>query len=254
MSAGVRVRREQGIAVITISRPEKRNAFDQGIREGLARALQTHVQDEDCPGIILTGDGKHFSAGGDVDALARMSHQELAPLLDAAHRCVTLVREAGKPVLAAVEGYAAGGAVGLALACDAIVAARDARFVFPFLRIGLVPDWGCVHLLRSKAGDGAARRLLLRPSDVPGAEALELGIADMLAEPGMACATAMDLMRQYLALPAQAWGHTKAMLNAQGLTLAAALEQERQHQDACFRADAFKPRLAARLKRKPDAA
>lgn len=254
MMSDVEAELENGVAVITISRPEKRNAFNQSIRESLSRLLAENLDNRDCRGIILTGAGQHFSAGGDVAALARMSQEDLTRLFDAAHRCITLIRTAGKPVLAAVEGSAAGGAVGLALACDAIVATRGSRFVFPFLNLGLVPDWGCVHLLRKKVGAGSARRLLLRPSEVCGQTAMELGMVDQLVESGEALDRARDLLNQYLTLPLPAWAHTKAMLNSEGLTLGAALAQEREYQNVCFGSSEFRERLGAYLNKRPSAA
>src|SRR3546814_4799543 len=94
-------------------------------------------------------------------AFAEPVASKLDVILNAAHRCIRTIRHADKPVIAAVEGAAAGGATGLLLACDAIVVARNAKLAFSFLKIGLVPDWGCVPLLRAKVGAGAAKRLLL---------------------------------------------------------------------------------------------
>lgn len=234
-----------GVAIITISRPEKRNAFNPPLRENLARAIEHAVADDACRGIVLTGAGPHFSVGGDADAFASMSGDDLRVLLAAAHRCITAVRHTPKPVVAAVEGIAAGGAVGLILACDAVVAARDARIAFPFLKLGLVPDWGCVHFLRRKVGEGAARRLLLQASVLSGEAALAAGVADDMVEPGQALAAALERVRGYLSFPGDAWGATKAMLDAPDTDLPAALDLERRHQDACFHAPAFRQALQA---------
>ncbi|CAM5404899.1 enoyl-CoA hydratase/isomerase family protein [Eoetvoesiella caeni] len=239
-----------GIEIITISRPEKRNAFNQEIREGLARALERAVSDSSCKGIVLTGEGPHFSVGGDADAFESMSATDLHALLAAAHRCVRSIRQTSKPVVAAVEGYAAGGAAGLILACDAVVAAHNAKIAFPFLRLGLVPDWGCVHFLREKVGDGAARKLLLRPTTLSGEEALRAGVADELSDPGLALSTALDLVRIYVGFPGEAWGRTKTMLNTSSMELETSLSQEREHQAACFLAPEFRQALAGFLDKK----
>lgn len=247
MSDCVKSHLADGIAVITISRPEKRNAFNQAVREGLADVIEQMLGDESCQGVVLTGAGPHFSVGGDPDAFESMSASDLHALLAAAHRCVRTIRQARKPVVAAVEGYAAGGAAGLILACDAIVIARDAKIVFPFLKLGLVPDWGCVHFLREKVGNGAARKLLLRPSVLTGEEAVTVGVADEISEPGSALLVALGRVRDYSGFPGQAWGATKAMINTPLLDLEAALSLEQKHQEACFHTPAFRQALATFL-------
>jgi len=249
MSDYVKTALSDGILTLTLSRPSRRNAFNQALREQLADALEAAAHDLQCWGIVLTGEGGHFSVGGDVDAFESMSGVELDALLGAAHRCVTAIRQANKPVVAAVEGGAAGGAAGLVLACDVIVAARDARFVFPFLKLGLVPDWGCVALLKAKVGDGMARRLLLHPAVLSGDEALASGVADEITEPGQAYAAALRRVRMYAGFPGDAWGRTKSMLNTDYPDLLQALAQELTHQRACIESPVFQQTLREFLRK-----
>jgi len=229
-----------GITVITLSRPEKRNAFNQALREGLAREIEKAVDEVACKGVLITGEGAHFSVGGDADVFEQMTPSDLPDLLGAAHRCVTAIRQTRKPVIAAVEGYAAGGATGLILACDAVVAAESAKFAFPFLNLGLVPDWGCVHFLQEKVGKGTARKILMRSSVLSGQEAFDAGVVDDLCETGQALSVAGQLMQRYMRLPGEAWGYTKAMLNADCVNLQQALAHEQTYQEACFGAPAFR--------------
>ncbi|PLC49866.1 enoyl-CoA hydratase [Pollutimonas subterranea] len=243
MSGKVLIEVEDHIGIVTIFRPEKHNAFDQSIRVGLADALEALASARDVRAIVITGHGKHFSVGGDIAAFVEPAGEELDAILDAAHRCIRAVRYADKPVIAAVEGAAAGGAAGLILACDAIVVARDAKIAFPFLKIGLVPDWGCVPLLRAKVGEGAAKKLLLSAAAISAEQAIDIGVADELAESGATLSKARQLAQTWASFPGMAWQRTKAMINAEAATLDEALVLESEHQAACFHSKAFKTAL-----------
>jgi enoyl-CoA hydratase/carnithine racemase len=243
MSGQVSIDVEDRIAVVTLFRPEKHNAFDQDLRMALADALEQLAGSPDVLAIVITGHGKHFSVGGDVAAFTEPAAAGPDAILDAAHRSIRAIRLADKPVIAAVEGAAAGGAAGLILACDAIVVARDAKIVFPFLKIGLVPDWGCVPLLRAKVGAGVAKRLLLNAAAISGERAVDIGVADELADSGAALGKATQLARSWVVLPGTAWQRTKAMINAEDAALDKALALEMEHQAECFRSEAFKDAL-----------
>lgn len=231
------------IAIVTLFRPEKHNAFDQSMRIGLADALERLADDANVQAIVITGQGKHFSVGGDIATFAEPATAGLDAILGAAHRCIRAIRGAEKPVIAAVEGAAAGGATGLLLACDAIVVARDAKIAFSFLKIGLVPDWGCIPLLRSKVGAGVAKKLLLNAAAISGESAVEMGVADELVEPGEALGKAGHMARAWASLPGTAWQRTKAMINAEDSALDEALVLEERHQAECFHSKAFKEAL-----------
>jgi enoyl-CoA hydratase/carnithine racemase len=243
MSAEVVQRIQDGVAVVVLSRPERRNAFNQPLREQLAQCLETLVGDPAVRGIVITGAGDHFSVGGDVDAFVGAPLSDLHSLLAAAHRCIRAIRLSAKPVVAAVEGYAVGGATGLLLACDGVIVAQGAKIGFPFLRLGLVPDWGSLFLLRAKIGEGATRRLLLRPSIVSSQEAASLGIADGRVDDGGALKGAIAMIDEFTALPGGAWARTKAMLNHGGLSLDDALADEVRQQEECFMSDDFRSAL-----------
>jgi 2-(1,2-epoxy-1,2-dihydrophenyl)acetyl-CoA isomerase len=252
MSAEIIQRIEDGIAIVVLSRPECRNAFNQALREQLAQCLETLTIDTAVRGIVITGAGEHFSVGGDVEAFINAPVSDLHALLAAAHRSIRAIRHAAKPVVAAVEGYAVGGATGLILACDAVVVAQGAKIGFPFLRLGLVPDWGSLYLLRAKIGEGAARRLLLRPSMVSSEEATSLGIADSRVGDGAALKAAIDMVNEFTALPSGAWQRTKEMLHRSGSSLEEALADEVRLQEKCFQSDDFREalsRFAANSKR-----
>ncbi|HKU99968.1 MAG TPA: enoyl-CoA hydratase-related protein, partial [Vineibacter sp.] len=146
------------VARIAINRPERRNALNPTLREKLADTVTQLTADPSVRAIVLTGTGGHFCAGGDLDSLSALPKEDVGALLARGHRLLRTIMEAGKPVVAAVEGAAAGGGAGLALAADPVVMGRGARFVLPFFRIGLVPDYGVVHALVRRAGIAATRR------------------------------------------------------------------------------------------------
>lgn len=243
MSGSVIIDVQDGVAVVTLFRPEKHNAFDQPLRMELADALEKCAEESAIHAIVITGHGKHFSVGGDIAAFAEPSTAELSAILSAAHRSIRALRRAEKPVIAAVEGAAAGGATGLILACDAVVVARDAKIAFSFLRIGLVPDWACVPLLCAKVGTGVAKRLLLNAATITGERAVEVGVADDLADSGAALGKAKQLARSWVSFPGTAWQRTKAMINAEDAALDKALALEAEHQAECFQSEAFKDAL-----------
>ncbi len=234
---------DNGIAIICLSRPDRRNAFNQPLREKLAHCLEALGNDASVRGIVITGAGKHFSVGGDIDAFVDAPVSDLRTLLAAAHRSIVAIRNTAKPVVAAVEGYAVGGAAGLALACDAMIVAEGARIGFPFLKLGLAPDWGSLHLLREKIGESATRRLLLRPSLVNSSEAIRLGLADDKVNDREALQAAITLIDEFTRFSSTAWGHTKAMLNHKASSLEDALKDEVRRQEACFISEEFQTAL-----------
>src|SRR5436309_15608379 len=187
------------VAVVTINRPEVRNAVDDPTAAALVEAFHRFDADEALPVAVLTGAGGTFCAGADLKAVAagqrrRISEDGEAPM--GPSRMLL-----SKPVLAAVEGYAVAGGLELALWCDLRVAATDAVFGV-FCRRWGVPliDLGTVRLPRL-IGHSQAMDLILTGRAVGGDEAQRMGLANRLSEPGQALATAMELSHQLAALP-----------------------------------------------------
>jgi enoyl-CoA hydratase/carnithine racemase len=233
-----------GVVILELSRPQSRNAFSPELREMLAAHL-AELADAPVKGIVITGAGGHFSAGGDVKTFAVATADDVVGWLRTAHRCVSAIAAAPYPVVAAVSGNCAGGAVGLALACDAIVAEPDAVFHLPFLRLGLVPDWGATFLLRRKIGDGAASRLMLRPSSTDAARALQLGIVDEPADAGQGLERAVALVNEMASWPRAAWAATKRSLRRDDASLEDALAFELATQGRCADSPEFIERARA---------
>jgi 2-(1,2-epoxy-1,2-dihydrophenyl)acetyl-CoA isomerase len=166
----------EGVFRITLNRPDRLNAFNQAQHEGLIAALQQAERDPAVRCVVITGEGRAFCAGQDLQSLGDMPVGDLVRRYY--NRWVAQIRGLEKPVLAAVNGVAAGAGVSLALACDLIVMAESASFVQAFVRVGLVPDSGASYFLPRLVGYHKAMELALFGDRVSAAEALALGLCN----------------------------------------------------------------------------
>lgn len=199
---------EGGVLVITLNRPESRNCVNRAVAEAIAAALDRLDADADLRVGVLFGVGAGFSAGMDLKAFAR---GESPVAGDRGFAGITM-RSADKPLIAAVEGFALAGGLEIALACDLIIAARDAKFGIPEVRVGLIAGAGGLWRLPRRVGVGAASLLALTGTPVLGEEAHRIGLVDRLVEPGTALAEAMSLAHQIAANAPLAVAATKAIL------------------------------------------
>ena len=219
--------------VLTISDPATRNALSPQIYAAGVEALATAEADADLGAVVFTGDGGHFSAGGNVQRLQqtrRIDALAQADALKAFHDFVEAIRVCPKPVIAAVEGYAAGGGFALALACDLIVAASDARFVMSYARIGLSPDGGgSWHLARALPRALALEALWLA-EPLSAAQLHVHGVVNRVAPNGQALAEALLLAERLAAMAPNAIGSVKELVEAAAARgLAEQLNSEAMH-------------------------
>jgi enoyl-CoA hydratase len=190
---------EDGIAVVTISRPKVRNAVNRDTAEALADAFRKFDGDDFLRVAILTGAGGCFCAGADLTAVASGRGNRVAAEGDGPLGCTRMMM--GKPVIASVEGFAVAGGLELALWCDMRVAASDAVFGVYCRRFGVpLIDGGTVRLPRL-IGMSNALDLILTGRGVSGEEAFRMGLANRLVEPGRALDGAIELARQLAAFP-----------------------------------------------------
>lgn len=186
-------RREDGLVVITLDEPERKNPLGHPVRLALVRALSEAEADDCVKAVVLTGAGGNFSVGGDIrDQGTRgpaEQRERFATVKDMVGRMVRFSR----PLVVAVEGWAAGGGFALAMACPTVVVAREARFTAAFTKIGLIPDMGLLATLPARVGPAKARRIISSNRVIGAEEALALGMADEMAEPGEALARACEL-------------------------------------------------------------
>ena len=177
MTDGLRVEVDGPVATLTLDRPEALNALTVPVKVALRDALESLADDRVVRAVILTGAGRAFCAGQD---LAEREAPDAAPLdVEVRERynpIIRAIRSMGQPVIAAVNGVAAGAGASLALACDLRIAAEEARFVLAFGRIGLVPDSGATWFLPRLVGPAKAAELALVGDAVDAAEALGIGL------------------------------------------------------------------------------
>jgi len=200
----IEVASADGVATISLNRPDSLNALNMAMRKELLAALKAASRDEAIRAVVLTGTGRGFSSGADLRGGA--NERSFRAVLSAEYNpLISAIRELPKPVIAAVNGVAAGAGVSLALACDLVYAADEARFILAFVRIGLVPDSGAVHALVHALGRHRAAELASHVS----------GIAQRLAQG-----------------PTRTIGLTKRLINqadgpdfAESLSLEAALQE-----------------------------
>ena len=235
--------------VLTLNNPQRRNALAMPLREGLIAAFERIEADRTIRAVVLTGAGGTFCAGGDITAMNVKGLADGLERFRITHRLVRLMIRCGKPIVAAVEGYAVGAGLSLALCCDTIVAAEDARFGAGFGRIGLIADLALNHTLPARIGTGRARQVLLYGEQMDAATGERFGLIDYVVPKGGALDLALRRAKTFADAAPLPVALTKGLL-ADGLDLA--LERERELQSMLFlTADHAEGREAFLAKRRP---
>ncbi|MFD0668153.1 enoyl-CoA hydratase-related protein [Ramlibacter sp. MAHUQ-53] len=195
----VRSERQGAVGIVRIERPERRNALNLQVKQELVDALRAMEQDPQVAAVVLTGSGGYFVAGTDIAEMADMTPVDHVRL--DTDRVFHVVRQLAKPVIAAVEGYALGGGCELALACDIVIAAEDAKFGQPEIRVGIMPGAGGTQRLLRNAGRYKALLWSLTGERVPAREAYAANLVSRLVPPGEALAQAVDVATQIAGMP-----------------------------------------------------
>ncbi len=228
------VEQRAGYRVITLNRPEKLNAFNEAMHEALLAAIDEADADETCRALMITGSGRAFCAGQDLnDRLPKEGETiVLGGTLEKYYNpLVRRLRELRFPVVAAVNGVAAGAGCNVALACDIVIAAQSARFIQSFARIGLVPDAGGTWMLPRLAGDARARGLALLAQDLTAEKAAEWGLIWRCVGDKALEYEARRICEHFATAPTQGLALIKRALNASpSNTLAQQLDLERELQ------------------------
>ncbi len=243
---------EGGIVRVVMRHESARNAMGEELRGALLPTLSDLASDEKVRVIMIASGLKDFSVGGDLSKMDELSDPCAGRRrMMSAHRLARLLLSIDKPLVAEVRGHAVGAGAGLALACDTIVMGEGASVGFPFLRVGLAPDFLIAHTLPRRIGFARARQALLYSRSFKGAEALAIGLADEVVADDAVAAAAMDRACELAALPALAASLTKRMMEHCGDAWAV-LDFEATAQPLCFASTDFREGLSAfREKRKP---
>jgi 2-(1,2-epoxy-1,2-dihydrophenyl)acetyl-CoA isomerase len=255
MNAHVLFSRHDRVGLITLNRPEKLNAFTDRMRDDLAEVVREAEADDAIAALVITGAGRAFCAGADIaymhDLVAREEWNTLDALVQAGASVVTTIDRIDKPVLAGVNGAAAGGGANLALACDVRIAATSASIGQTFNRIGLQPDWGGTYFLPRLIGLGRAMELAFTADMLSAEEAFRLGIFNRIVDDAAVVDDTMSLAARIAAKPRLAVALAKQSLrSAYGSSLAECLERERSNQMRLFKSPEALEGMRAFLRRR----
>jgi len=183
----IKVAEDSGIVTITLNRPERLNALVGHMRRDLAEALEEAGSDPHVRVVVITGEGRAFCAGGDVQFMAqlveRRDSEEFGRLLGAARRVILAIRHMTKPVIASIEGPCAGAGFNLALACDLRIASSNASFSQSFVKLGFHPDWGGTYFLPRMVPSNIACEMFFLGDAIDAQKALQLGLVNYVVAP-----------------------------------------------------------------------
>lgn len=249
------IRDELPIRIITINREDKLNALNNAILAELHRAINDALTDDNVRGVVLTGAGeKAFVAGADIAEFAAFDVGQARRLAQDGHRNVfDLIHHAGKPFVAAINGYALGGGLELALACHLRVAARHAKLGLPEVTLGLIPGYGGTQRLTQLVGRGRALELILTADMITAEKALEVGLVNDVVDQTELLSCAIAILRNIASRSPLAIAAAIRAVNAGLGTATNGFEVEIDEFAACFGTADFKEGVSAFLaKRKPN--
>jgi 2-(1,2-epoxy-1,2-dihydrophenyl)acetyl-CoA isomerase len=249
--------RTDGVSTITLNRPESMNSLSVALKEALGRAIDEVARDDSVRAVVLTGAGRGFCVGQDLrEHIAILEAGDPAPLntvVEHYNPVVTALATMPKPVIAAVNGMAAGAGAGIAFACDFRIVAKSAGFLIAFANVGLTLDSGVSWTLPRLIGTARATALALLAEPVTADAALEMGLVNAVVEPDHVLPAAQELAARLAAGPTAAYGAIKeSIAYAADATLTQALAKEAELQAAmCATEDHRNATAAFVAKQKP---
>ena len=257
----ISTRREGAVMVITLNRPDKLNAWTPTMADEQAHAITAANDDPAIGAIVMTGEGRGFCAGADMDATFKSRIDGVDPGRDTAGGVggmpagldwVALVRSS-KPIVCAINGAAVGIGVTMCLPADQIVASTTARFGMGFIKMGLVPELASTKLLAARVGFGKASDLFLSGRLIGADEAYRIGLADRLAEPDQLLRTAIDVAESYAANPDPQLRMTKQLItmNASENDLVLIQRREQEALAECWRSPEHAEAVNAFMAKRP---
>ncbi len=250
----IRYELNEGVATITLNRPQRLNAFnDEMIRETTA-ALRNAGRDAAVRCVVLTGEGRAFSSGQDLaEVRERQGDFSIGEHLRAGYnRLITQMVTLEKPIIGAINGVAAGAGCSVALACDLRIAADSASFIEVFSKVGLIPDSGSTWLLPRLIGYARAYEMAVTAEPVGAEKALQWGLVNDVVPAAQLPEISLAWARRLAQGPTVAFGLTKrAMMRASGTTLAEALEYEALLQEVAGRTADNREGVTAFLEKRP---
>ncbi len=249
-------RLENGVLTLTLNRPERLNALNDALHEALADGMARAAASEACRVVLITGAGKGFCAGADLadrTLAPGQARPDLGDSLDKRYNpLIRAMRSLPKPVVCAVNGPAAGAGVNFALACDVVLAAKSAKFLQAFARVGLVPDAGGTWILPRLVGDARARALMMLADPIGAEQAEAWGMIYRAVDDDELMGEARTIAERFAAGPTQAYGLMKRAFAASFVnSLDAQLDLERDLQREAGATDDFAEGVRAFLEKRP---
>jgi len=221
--------RSDDIVVLTLDQPKRRNALSKAMRDSLTTAFERLDRDDTVRTIILVGAGNMFCSGGDVSEMDVATDAEADERIRLIHHMVRVIAGCPKLVIAAIEGWAVGAGLSLALLCDTIIASESAKFVASFGKMGLLGDLGALHTLPARVGLAQARQMLFYAEPLDARAAQALGLVDHVTSTGRALDDAIERAALVRTMAPRSIALTKAIF-AQDLERMLAVEKKLQPQ------------------------
>lgn len=242
----------QGVRVIRLARPERKNAMDLLMREELREAFELSSSDQEIRTVVLTGEGQDFSVGGDLRSMEGLTAAGGRKRVQRVGRLIGLMRQMPQPLLAAVDGVATGAGLGLALACDLIVASDRARFGVGQVRVGLAPDLGLTRHLPLRVGWTRAMEMMMEGRLIEASQALEWGLVNKVVLHSKLLEETLSWASQLAQGPSVALSMVKECMDRFPLSLEQTLKWEADLQAVAFLTEDFaEAKEAFFQKRKP---
>ena len=244
--------KENRIAKINLNIPETMNALSLDVRLELLDVFTGVRDDDSIRVVVLTGSGKAFCAGGDIRTMEGVTAVAGRLRLKEGQRLIKAMNELEKPIIAAINGVAAGAGLSIALASDILIASERAKFILSFVKVGLVPDWGEFYFLPLRVGIARAKELMFSGDDIDAKEAERIGLINKVVPHEKLEEEALSLATRLARGPSQAYAMIKSALNMWPASLGAFLELESAMQGIALSSqDADEGRSAFLEKRKP---
>lgn len=255
-TAPVLIEKRHGLTLITLNRPDKLNAFNEEQHHALKAAIDASSADRTCRAVILTGAGRGFCAGQDLGDRVRPeggAAPDLGATLESFYNpLIRAIRVMDKPIIAAVNGVAAGAGANLALACDLVIAAKSAKFIQSFAKIGLMPDSGGTWMLPRLVGEARAKALAMLAVPVSAEEAERIGMIFRAVDDAMLMAEALALGEQLAIAPTRGLAETKALIQQAFCTdFSSQLDAERDAQRRLGRSADYAEGVRAFMEKRP---
>ncbi|WP_421763215.1 enoyl-CoA hydratase-related protein [Ekhidna sp.] len=255
MSDTLQITKKDSLGILTFNRPDVFNSFNKELALAVQKALDDYANDPSVRAIMLTGNGKAFCAGQDLQEAIADNGLEIEQIVDEHYNpIIKQLRSIEKPIIAAVNGVAAGAGANIALACDVVIATESASFIQAFSKIGLVPDSGGTFTLPRIIGFGKASALMMLGDKVSATEAEQMGMIYKVVSDNSFLEEAEKVAQKLANMPTKGLAYTKHLLNQSFVsTLDQQLELEKEWQFKATETHDYKEGVNAFIeKRKPE--